>query len=199
MTAQWDDEAAVRLMSKDRRSFEDPEFILKKLELEEGAVVADLGCGSGYFTIPIALHIGKTGTVYAVDSSSEMLTRLAENIKAAGVDQERVKVLEADLVRTRIPDHSVDVAFFANVLHDLSYKEGFISEVKRILKPNGIAADLDWNKSWKKSGPPIEIRIDKDAARKFLESNGLEIVHAVNVGSHHYMLVCQLNPRMQQG
>ncbi len=189
----WDDEAAKRLMSEGRKSLEDVDAILAELNLHEGAVVADLGCGSGYFTIPIASRVGGTGTVYAVDSSRSMMLHLKRNVEAAGVDLGRIIMLETDAARTGIPDRAVDVAFFANVLHDIGYKDGFINEVKRILKPGGMAVDYDWNEEWKESGPPMEIRLRRKTARELLEKNGLKVACAINMGATHYMLMCKLD------
>jgi ubiquinone/menaquinone biosynthesis C-methylase UbiE len=162
---------ANRLMSEERRRIQDPRLIVDQLRLGSGVVVADLGCGPGFFTIPIALKVGDAGMVYAVDSSPEMLKRLIWNVKESHIPENVVRVIQADVSHTSIPSRSVDPVFFADILHDIEDRAGFLTEVKRIANATAAVVDLDWQKIETGFGPPLKIRLSEadsatDTARR---------------------------------
>ena len=176
-----------------RREWQDAKGILEDAGIREGLTVADLGCGSGFFTLPMASMVGEKGTVYAVDSSQEALERLNENIRSGG-DRGTVRTVKADVSKTGIPPGSVDVAFFANVFHDIDDREGFLREVKRILRPTGYAVDIDWRRVETEFGPPFEMRLDQGSVEEFLADNGFGIARTLEVGPYHYGLVAVQKP-----
>lgn len=171
-----------------RREWQDAKAILKDAGIRAGLTVADLGCGSGFFTLPMASMVGEKGTVYAVDSSQEALEQLNENIESGG-DVGMVRTVQADVSKTGIPPGSVDVAFFANVFHDIDSKEAFLREVRRILKPTGYAVDVDWRRIETEFGPPFELRLDQDSVKEILADNGFDIARTMEAGPYHYGLV----------
>jgi ubiquinone/menaquinone biosynthesis C-methylase UbiE len=59
-----------------RLFFENPDLILSETSVRPGQVVADIGCGTGFFTIPLARYVGETGKVYALDTSPTMIKDL---------------------------------------------------------------------------------------------------------------------------
>src|SRR5262245_43113356 len=73
------------LESAARDAYQKPEEVVKALELREGDVVADLGCGPGYFTLRLARAVPK-GFVFAIDVEPRQLDRLNERLKEAHVD-----------------------------------------------------------------------------------------------------------------
>ncbi len=178
-------------MSEDRKSYQDPENIITKLNITSGTCVADLGCGPGFFTIPISNRIGITGKVYAVDSNPVMIDHLRRNLGQNALNSTNVVILGSDVAKTQIPSESVDVTLFANILHDLSDKKQFLDEVKRVSKPIAEIVDIDWQKRDAGAGPPIEKRLSEQETRHILKENGLEIVHGLNAGPYHYGFVCK--------
>ena len=104
MAHKFDVTKAKILDSIDRRKFLNPDSILKKAGLDSDTVFADLGCGSGYFTIPASLIVKK---VYAIDVQQEMLDIIGEKIR-----MEKLKNIEPILSEESsipLPDKSVDV------------------------------------------------------------------------------------------
>lgn len=185
------DEFAERLMSEERREWQDPEQVIKRIGIRGGMVVADLACGPGFFTIPIAGKVGEEGKVYAVDSDDRMLDHLRANLKRSRVAQGMVKAITADVSDTGIPARSVDVALFANILHDLDDSAAFLREVKRICKNDSIVVDIDWQKIHTEHGPPFEIRLTKEESTRILSRNGLKVTRTIDAGAFHYGLVCK--------
>lgn len=188
------DEFAERLMSKERREWQDPEQIIKRIGIRRGMVVADLACGPGFFTIPIAEKVGIEGKVYAVDSDDRMLDHLRANLEKSRVAQRMVKAITADVSDTGIPSSSVDVTLFANILHDLDDSAAFLREVKRIGKNDSIMVDIDWQKIHTEHGPPFEIRLTKEESMRILSRNGLKVTRMIDAGPFHYGLFCKRSP-----
>lgn len=167
----------------------DPLMFLTDLGINEGIKIVDLGCGSGFFSIPMVGLVGKTGTVYAVDSSQESLSQLRDEIKIRGIDTAQIHLMLADATETGIPERSVDMVFFANMFHDVENKEDMVEEVKRIMKPSAIAIDVDWRRTDTSFGPPMEIRIEEDQAISIFEKHGFKLVRKIDPDRFHYGLI----------
>src|SRR5579872_6199931 len=134
-------------MSDERRSWQNPDEIFKQIIIQKGSCAADLGCGPGFFTIPMSKQIGKGGRIYTVDENQVMLEHLSTNFKNPNSEQdiaEIIPIIANVCDRTSIPASAVDFVLFANLLHDLENQKTFFAEVGRILKVGGIIADVDW-------------------------------------------------------
>jgi ubiquinone/menaquinone biosynthesis C-methylase UbiE len=186
------DELAKFLMSDTRRKGQNPQVILNGLGIKKGMTLADLGSGPGFFTIPMAEMTGNTGRVYAIDSDSTMLNYLRENIAKSDVDSYVIKIINGDVTHTGIPEKSVDVAFFANMLHDIGDKKAFFEEVKRICKPTAVVVDIDWKKIQTERGPPLSIRLTEEESTCLLFENGFGVIKQIDLEPTHYELICQL-------
>jgi ubiquinone/menaquinone biosynthesis C-methylase UbiE len=188
------DSLADLLMSPERKKWQDPERILDQIGIDENTIAADLGCGPGFFTLPLALRLGKTAKIYAIDQSALMLAHLKKNLESAVPKDvaRKVMVVQADVLQTDIPEASVNLVIFANLLHDLEDRAAFFQEIKRISTGNSRIVDIDWDRrETDDMGPPMEIRLSEDASRKILQGNGFRVVHALNAGPHHYGLICR--------
>ncbi len=186
------DEFARSLLSHERKEWQDPERIVPQIEIGRGAVVADLGCGPGFFTIPLAKTVGEGGKVYAVDSSAVMLDYLRTNIKRSRLAEGIVQIGQSDVSKTSIPPRSVNFVIFANILHDVE-PGPFLGEVRRISKENARIVDIDWKDVDNGFGPPRGMRLSKERARDILSTNGLTVRGEIDPGPYHYGLVCELS------
>jgi ubiquinone/menaquinone biosynthesis C-methylase UbiE len=178
-------------MSKSRLKEANPKSVLDLIGIETGAIVADLGCGPGFFTLPIATRVGKGGCVYAVDSNAAMLDYLRHNVSGRAAEK-AIRIVNSEVSSTGIPSKSVDVAFFANVLHDIGDKAPFFKEIRRICKKDAVVVDLDWKRIKTEHGPPFGIRLSEASAGRILSHGGFTVRKKLNVGPHHYMLICRL-------
>jgi ubiquinone/menaquinone biosynthesis C-methylase UbiE len=183
------DRLARRLMSDERRSYQDPLKISKAIGVRKGMTVADMGCGSGFFTLPLATLVGPKGLVYAVESNPTMLRHLRDNIRKSGVNAKTIRVMRADVSRTRIPSACADIVLLVRILHDIENRRTFLKEVRRICKPGGRVVDLDWKKIRMKHGPPYEIMLSKSESTRILTENGFRLIRAFNPGRYHYGLI----------
>jgi len=106
----------------------------------EGQVVADLGCGPGYFTLPLAERVGPRGRVYAIDSNEKAIKALEKKANKHGYSNiEAYASSASDL--SFIKDKSVDFVLANGLLCSMAphHHESTVNEIKRILKPQGQA------------------------------------------------------------
>ncbi len=185
-----EDDLAKALLAHERKEWQDPDKILSQLEISAGMVVADLACGPGFFTIPLARAVGGKGLVYAVDSSTVMLDYLSSNIVRSKIKKGLVKVIQSDITKTRIPSASVDIVFLANILHDAREPALIFSEIRRISKPKSFVVLIEWKKEDTGIGPPVERRLSGDESRKKIKENGYKTVRQIDAGRFHYGFVC---------
>ena len=179
------------LMSQERMKWHNPQTILEEAGVTKGMIIADLGSGPGFFTIPMAQKTGEKGLVYAVDSNQIMLNGLKENIAKSEVNPNIIKIIKSDVCHTGIPKESVDLVLFANVLHEVQDKKVFFQEVRRISKPEAHIVDVDWKKVQTEYGPPFKERLSEDEAKRVLAENGFWAIKQIDVGLYHYELICK--------
>lgn len=171
---------------QDRRTWYDPQDILDAINIKAGSVCADLGCGSGTFTFPLAQRVGMSGKVYAVDASVAALDQL--KIKKPGVN---IVTLRAELTETRLPSGSCDLVLLAFQLSDSTNPGGLLAEAARLLKDDGRLALVEWRPVAPPPGPPIERRIRSDRAQRMLETHGFCNVQRLREGAVYYTLVAR--------
>lgn len=133
--------AAPWLERPERDVEERPDLVLKALALKPGDIVADLGCGTGYFSWRLAQAVGPRGVVYGVDTQPEMITLLAENMTARGVANVVGVVSTVDDPKLPQP---VDLAIMVDVYHECSRPAEFIAAVCRRLKPGGRLVFIEY-------------------------------------------------------
>ena len=184
MAHKFDAKKAEILDGAERRKFLNPDSILKKAGLSRDTIFADLGCGSGYFTIPASLIVKK---VYAIDVQEEMLDIVRKKIRVEKLTN--IEILLSNESSIPLPDNSVDVLFMANVFHELDDRGGILKEVKRILSVRGRMIIIDWKKIEMEMGPPIEERLSEDEVVSICEEGGFRIQDCLDAGANNYMLV----------
>ena len=85
MAHKFDPSKMDLLDDPDRLQWQDVSLFLDFLELRPDALVADIGAGTGYFTLPLAEYLQGTGTVFAVDTEPKMLARLQQRFEERGL------------------------------------------------------------------------------------------------------------------
>ena len=117
-----------------RRLIQDPNLILRDL-VKAGQAVLDIGCGMGYFSLPLARLVGEKGTVICVDMQPEMLEATRRKAAKAGLDSRMrfQRCTENSLGLTTAADFAL--AFW--MVHEVSHQETFLGEIKESLNPAG--------------------------------------------------------------
>jgi ubiquinone/menaquinone biosynthesis C-methylase UbiE len=171
------------LESEDRKTWQNSGEIIEILELKPSYVVADVGCGSGYFAVPIAHKVKK---VYAVDVQKEMLEYLEQKIRKQKIGN--IETLLSKEGEIPLPSESVDLLLSVNTLHEFHDKEKMATEMRRVLRPRGLAAIVDFRKMDTEFGPPVAIRVSKEQAEDLFKKQGFTIQKVHNI-KHHYLIV----------
>lgn len=177
----------AKLDHPDRLKRLPPQRIMELIELEKGMSVADIGCGIGYFAIPMAKTVGNSGVVYALDLNPLMLEELDRRVQETELDN--VKLIQSSENDFKMPQASVDVAFTATVHHELDDAVKFLKACNTILKPGGKMVVLDWHVIEEPMGPPKHKRVPKEKTIQDLEEAGFASMHAYMVGESFYIVV----------
>ena len=180
----------ARLEDPARDAWQKPDAVIQALKLEEGHIVADIGAGSGYFTLRLTQAVGSEGMVYAVDTASGMLHHLRQRLREEGISNVRtMKVPPHDPL---LVDGSIDVAFVCNTYHHIEDREVYLRKIRKALKPDGRIIIIEFNKEGDiPVGPPSQMRLSKDSVRKELQAAGLSVTETPVSLQYQYMLMAQ--------
>ncbi len=172
-------------MEASRRAVFPPEESLQQFLVRPDMVIADIGCGPGFYSVPAAQMLPQ-GRVYAVDRQIDMLEWTKKRAAEASVTNlTTVKSPAEDLP---LESKSLDAVFMANVLHDLNDQDKALSEVKRVLKPGGLFFLVEWDKVDIEFGPPIEIRFSPEELEALLRKHNFLDIHFIPAHSPWYQL-----------
>jgi len=114
--------------------------VVKEVGIKSGFKVLDYGCGPGGYIAPVSELIGQDGTLYALDVmpvAIEMVKKLTSKKKF-----QNVETILSDC-KTGLPDDSIDVVLLYDVFHDLEDQDSVLTELRRILKPEGTLSFSD--------------------------------------------------------
>jgi len=123
---------------------EDHVYLLRPANLNPGGIWADLGAGSGAFTLALRELIGPDAMIYAVDKDRARLNELEEAYRLRFGASKNLHVLATDFSRSfDLPP--LDGILMANSLHFFKDKEKILRHVRSFLKPNGILLPVEYN------------------------------------------------------
>lgn len=181
---------AHRLDDPERKTWLPPEEILSKLDLQPGQTVADIGAGTGYFSLPLAKAVGKDGKIFAVDVEPQMLALLQDKLSESGCSN--IECQAAEATETKLPAESCDLVFLANIWHELDDPAAMFGEASRLLKSTGKLAILDWRADLDSPpGPPQEHRVARKELEAALCNHGWKIVSASAVAGYSYLVIAE--------
>ena len=126
---KFDPTHADNLHSSDRLIWNEPASIVAAAELKPGERVAEIGCGTGWFTFEIEKAVRPRGMVYALDTQPAML----QILRAKRDGWERILTLPCGENEFELDDGEVDLVFHANVLHECAEPEKHLREAHRVL------------------------------------------------------------------
>lgn len=169
-------------------SFLTPEHLVKELYLKPGDRVADIGCGTGVYTIALAHEVGAMGQVYAVDVHREALHTLAGTLDKRGIIN--VEMIWADAEKAiSIDAYSLDALVLSNVLFQFDSIDKVLSLVSKLVKPEGQLLVVDWSDSHGGVGPHPSHVIQEEHAISLVQAHGFRLLKRLPAGNYHYAFI----------
>jgi ubiquinone/menaquinone biosynthesis C-methylase UbiE len=164
------------LVRESREREEDCRTLLDQLGVKPGQVVCDIGCGNGFYTLPLARLVGPEGKVYAVDIQPEMLRMLRERARDENLDNIVPSV--GSTVDPRLPKDALDLVLLVDVYHEFSHPEQMLAAIRKSLKPDGRVALAEFRAE--DPGVPIKAlhKMSKQQILKEFPANGFKLVDA---------------------
>jgi arsenite methyltransferase len=170
-----------------RDAYQKPHEVLTVLNIKPGEVIADIGAGSGYFSLKLAHFVGDKGKVYAVDVSPDMVRHLNRRIRETKASN--VVTILADNDDPLLPDRSVNRFFICDVWHHVENQTKYLSLMKKMLKPGGEVVMIDFHKKELPLGPPMQMKIAREDVIKQMEANGFRLGKEHTFLPYQYFLV----------
>ena len=132
------------------------ERVMSLLGVTNGTTVADIGAGSGYYTLRLARRVGPTGHVYAEDVVPEYLERLARRVASEGLTG-TVTIVKGDPHDPRLAPDSLDLALLVHMYHEVQQPYGLLWNLRPALKPNAKVGIIDARKQTAAHGTPPDL------------------------------------------
>jgi ubiquinone/menaquinone biosynthesis C-methylase UbiE len=145
-------EGAAWLDRPERIDEEEPDRALDVLKIPKGAVVADVGAGSGYMTVKLSKRVGPTGKVYADDIQSEMLRLLGLRLQKDKITN--VILVQGEVDDPKLPPSTLDLELLVDVYHEFAAPQSMLRHLREALKSDGRLVLLEY----RKEDPSIPIR-----------------------------------------
>src|SRR5215467_8524305 len=118
--------------------------VLAVLKLKPGDNVADIGSGTGAFSLPFAKTVAPSGKVYAVDIDPGLLEYIAQKAKKENITN--IQTVKGEFSDPKLPTHDIDLAFFHDVLHHIQNRQAYLKALGTYIKPTGRIALIEMNR-----------------------------------------------------
>lgn len=168
-----------RFEAEDREIYAKRREIAAMVGVMPGMVVADVGAGTGIFTLLFAEAAGPRGRVYAVDIMPGFLEHIRKQADAAGLANVKTVLAREDSVE--LPRSSVDLAFVCDTYHHFEYPQSTLASIRRALRPAGQMVVVDFIREEGTSRRWIfdHVRAGKEAVIAEVREAGFELVEEV--------------------
>lgn len=166
---------------------ENPNLAVDLLEIKKGMVVADVGAGTGYFSVRMSRKVGPQGKVYASDLQEPMLQRLARN--AAREKIRNIETVLATETDPNLPAGALDLIIMVDVYHEFSQPQAMLRKMRTALKPDGRLVLLEY----RKEDPDVPIRPEHKMSVKEvkmeLEAEGFQLSQKIDKLPRQHVLI----------
>jgi ubiquinone/menaquinone biosynthesis C-methylase UbiE len=153
-----------------RDAWQMPERVITALALKRNSIVADIGAGTGYFSVRLAKVVPE-GRVLAVDIERAMLEYIEKRATAARLTN--IIPVHASSESPNLPQPA-DVVLIVDTYHHLPNRTTYFANLQKSLTPGGRVAIVDFRKD-SPEGPPREFRLDADQIVGEMTQAGYEV------------------------
>ena len=163
------------------------EEVLARLQLKPGQVVADLGAGTGVFSVPMGRAVSPGGTVYAVEVDAGYFDIIRQ--KAAEAGAANVRTVLGEFGDPKLPTRDIDVAFFSDVLHHIEDRAGYLKNLAAYVKPSGRVAIIDLKAEQSPHRDQPELVVSEAQVTAWMKAAGFGRVEQVDMFSDKFFLI----------
>ena len=181
----------------ERTGEERTDVLLSLLPIGPGDTVADIGAGTGYFSLPMAQRVGKTGQVLAVDIQPEMLAIIEQRMQGGGIAN--ITPILGSESDPRLPPGEVDLVLLVDAYHEFSHPWEVMSQVQKSLSDRGKVVLVEY----RGEDPTVPIKplhkMTVEQATRELSEIGLELLEVLDeLPRQHVMIFQRAAPTVAQ-
>lgn len=169
--------------------FSDPISNLKLFDLSHDMIIADLGAGTGFYTLHVAKMV-PSGKVYAIDINKDFLKTIANTSVEKKI--KNIEILHGDLENkegSKLKNDLVDRAIVSNILFMISDRKAFLKEANRILKEGGKVLFVDFSPDSVILKNTKHKTLTKEEAKKLFTDADFIYERDIETGEHHYGMI----------
>jgi len=151
--------------------------VLPKLGLKPGQTVADIGAGSGIFSIAFSRPVKPGGKVYAVEVDGKLIEHIVDSATEQGITN--IEGVFAEYDDPSLPVE-VDLAFINDVLHHIEHRDVYLKNLAKYLKPAGRVAIIDYKPGQGSHAGDPALQVSQEQATAWMAAAGLKPVEVVS-------------------
>ena len=174
------------LEGPDRDAWQQPELIMDALGIFDGAVVADVGAGGGWFTVRLAQRVGPNGLVYAEDIQPQMIESINRRVRRAGLTN--VQAIIGTPSNPMLPG-PIDALLMVEVYSQVEDPVTLLRNVMPRLKPGGRVGIVEYRLDGGGPGPPLDERVEPETVIRDARAAGFRLLAREDEFRYQYLLV----------
>jgi ubiquinone/menaquinone biosynthesis C-methylase UbiE len=169
-----------------RDEWQQPQRVIREMNLRQGDVIADIGAGTGYFTRRFAVAVGPEGRALGLDIEASMIQYMKDDARKLNLDHYEARIIDTD--DPGLDNNSVDVIFLCNTYHHIEDRINYFQRSSESLKPGGRLVIVDFYKKQLPYGPPPEHKLSKQVVIDELQQAGYKLNRESKFLPYQYFL-----------
>lgn len=180
---------ALTLESGRRLESLEIEEVVGAIGLRTGETVADIGAGTGIFSVPLARAVGASGTVYSVEVDAGFLPLIEAKAREGGVSN--IRTVLGEFGDPKLPVRDVDVAFFHDVLHHIEQRAAYIQALAAYMPAGSriVVVDYDKNVPGIPHANQPEMLIGPEDVRDWMSSAGFDVTREIEMFPDKFFVI----------
>lgn len=181
---QW-----LGVFEREGREVYDQRFaVVQALNLQPGMDIADIGAGTGFYSLLFAQKVGQAGNIFAVDVAKDFILNI--NLRAAEKGLKNIHGVLSQQKDTLLPPASIDLAFVCDTYHHFEYPQTMLASIRHALRAGGQLVIIDYRKQAGMSSAWVmsHVRANKKTVIKEVEQAGFKLQAERDILKTNYFL-----------